>query len=194
MSDAAQPVDEAGSAEERILDAVLVVLARDGAAGVSMRAVSREAGVALGLASYYFENKNSLICAALRRIGDQDAALVEPQDGIEPEKRLKEALRHVVDDGFLQTDYLGLRLQLWSLAGTDPTFAEINRDAQIRYRNGLASLIAAARPNLKPGEIARRAADILVIQNGMWLTSILIVDEQAIRRGVQRCEELALAD
>lgn len=34
----------------RILDAVLVLLSRHGIGGVSMRAVAREAGVALGLA------------------------------------------------------------------------------------------------------------------------------------------------
>jgi AcrR family transcriptional regulator len=39
----------------QILDAVLALLAREGIAGVSMRAVSREAGVALGLVHYYFD-------------------------------------------------------------------------------------------------------------------------------------------
>jgi hypothetical protein len=34
---------------------------------------------------------------------------------------------------------------------------------------------------------------VLVIQNGIWLTSLLIVDRPAIDRAVGRCEEIALA-
>lgn len=43
--------------QSRILEAVIVLLARDGISGVSMRAVAREAGVALGLVNYHFEDK-----------------------------------------------------------------------------------------------------------------------------------------
>lgn len=177
--------------EELMLDAVITVLARGGIAAVSMRAVAKEAGVALGLLNYYFDDKTSLIAAALRRVGDLDAALVAPVDGLDPVQQLRQALRRVADAEFLSADYLGLRLQLWSLAPVEPRFAEINHRAQTRYRDGLADLVAAARPDLDSAEVGRRAADILVTQNGMWLTSILIVDPESIARSVQRCEQIA---
>ena len=180
--------------EERILDAVIAVLGRGGIAGVSMRAVAKEAGVALGLVNYYFSDKTSLIAAALRRIGDEDARLVEPAGPGDAVQQLRHALRRVADAEFLRPDYLGLRLHLWSLAPVEPEFARINVVAQTRYRDGLGNLIAAARPDLDAHEVARRAADVLVIQNGMWLTSMLIVDPEAIDRSVQRCEQIALAD
>lgn len=177
--------------EERILDAVITVLGRGGIAAVSMRAVAKEAGVALGLMNYHFDDKTSLIAAALRRIGDQDTMLVEPMDGLDADGQLRHALRRVADEEFLRADYLGLRLQLWSLAPIEPEFASINHLAQTRYRNGLGELIAAARPELPAADVDRRAADILVIQNGMWLTSILIVDADSIERSVRRCEDIA---
>ena len=177
--------------ENRILDAVLAVLARDGIAAVSMRAVARQADVALGLMNYYFDNKTSLIAAALRRLGDEDARIVVPDDGLDAEARLRFALRRATDTEFLTTDYLALRLQLWSLASVDPVFAEINHEAQSRYRDGLAALIAGARPELGPDEVRRRAADILIIQNGVWLTAILISDHESIDRSVASCEEIA---
>lgn len=180
--------------EERILDAVLAVLSRGGIAALSMRAVAAEADVAVGLANYYFRDKNSLIAAALRRLGDEDARLVEPIGDRSAADELRHALRRVTDEEFLRPDYLGLRLHLWSLAPIQPEFAEINNLAQTRYRDGLAGLLAAARPDLTPDAIAERAADILVIQNGVWLTSILIVDPAAIERSVQRCEQIAFGD
>ncbi len=188
----ATPTTAGQTADERILDATLRVLARDGVVGVSMRAVAREAGVAVGLANYHFENKTTLVCAALRRIGERDMELVTPPDAGDPAERLRHCLRLAVDASFLAPDYLSLRLQLWSLAGVDPEFAAINQAAQRRYLAGLADLIAAARPDLDRVEIERRAADVLIEQNGVWLTAILIADADAVERALTRCEEIAL--
>ena len=177
--------------QERILDAVVTLLAKQGISGVSMRAVAREAGVSLGLVNYYFEDKTSLIRAALRWIEEQDIALVEPDRELAPEERLRVALRSVADPEYLTTEYLSLRLQLWSLAQAHEDFEQINTAAQKRYRAGLAALIRTARPDLSLGECNQRAADIDVVQNGLWLTALLGLDRASIRRSVARCEEIA---
>lgn len=186
------PARDQVSKPDQIIDAVLALLARDGLDGVTMRSVAREAGVAVGLMNYHFEDKRSLIAAALERIGDQDAQLVAPAPGSDAAEAVRLALRRVVASDVLHVEYLSQRLQLWSLAPTDDLYAAINRRAQRRYRDGLADLIGAARPDLDVAEVARRAGDILVIQNGVWLTSVLIEDPDAIERSLQRCEEIAL--
>jgi TetR/AcrR family transcriptional regulator, cholesterol catabolism regulator len=178
---------------ERILDAVVALLARHGIAGVSIRAVAREAGVASGLVGYYFEDKTELIRAALRRIEEQDVALLTPAPGPSPQDQLLGALRRVAEPELLTTEYLSLRLQLWSLAQVHEDFARINTEAQARYRAGLAALIHAARPDLARAECTRRAADVDVVQNGLWLTALLGLDRASQRRAVARCEEIALA-
>jgi AcrR family transcriptional regulator len=179
--------------QARILQAVIDLLARHGIGGVSMRAVAREAGVALGLVSYHYEDKSSLIRAALHRMEEQDLALVEPDADLPPEKRLRQALRQVADPAYLTTEYLSLRLQLWALARAHEDYEQINSDAQRRYRDGLSDLIAGARPDLSKAECAKRAADIDVVQNGIWLTALLGLDQASVRRSVKRCEEIALA-
>jgi AcrR family transcriptional regulator len=190
----APPTAEKVDRQALILEAVLSLLSREGISGVSMRAVAREAGVALGLVHYYFDDKTSLIAASLRRVEEQDIAIVEPDPALPPERRLRAALRRVADPEFLTTEYLSLRLQLWALAQVNDEFAEINRTAQSRYRAALAALIRAARPDLTRPECERRAADIDVLQNGMWLTSLLGLDRASIRRSLARSEEIALGD
>jgi AcrR family transcriptional regulator len=177
---------------ERILDAALSLLSQRGISAVSMRAVAREAGVSLGLVNYHYEDKTSLIRAALRRIEEQDVALVEPDPTLEPEPRLLAALQRVADPEFLTTEYLTLRLQLWALARAHEEFEQINTEAQKRYRAGLAALVGAARPELSRRECDDRAADIDVVQNGLWLTALLGLDHASIDRGVARCVEIAL--
>ena len=158
-----------------------------------MRAVAQEAGVALGLMNYYFEDKVGLISAALRRIEEDDVALVAPDPSASPEDQLRGALKRIAAPEFLTTEYLSLRLQLWSLAQVATEFAEINAGAQARYREGLAMLIKAARPHLKLVECRKRAADVDVIQNGLWLTVLLGLDRASTDRALVRCEEIALA-
>lgn len=189
-------VDGEGKVDKQaqILDAVLGLLARRGISGVSMRAVAGEANVSLGLVSYYYEDKTSLIAAALRRVEAQDIAIVGPDPRLPPEGRVRAALRRVADPEYLTTEYLSLRLQLWALARADEAFAHINTTAQKRYRDGLAGLIRAARPELSRTECTRRAADIDILQNGMWLTALLGLDRASIRRSIRRCEEIALGD
>jgi AcrR family transcriptional regulator len=180
--------------QARILDAVLDLLAAHGIAGVSARAVAREAGVSLGLVGYHYGDKTGLIGAALRRIEQQDLAMVEPDPTKPPRERLRAALRRVADPEFLTTPYLSLRLQLWALAQAHPDFAHINAEAQARYRSTLAALIRAARPELTRADATRRATDVDILQNGMWLTVLLGLDRAAIRRTLRRCEEIALRD
>ncbi|MDG1411341.1 MAG: TetR family transcriptional regulator [Acidimicrobiales bacterium] len=196
MTDIANPVTGRASVEEKpkvaqILDGVLRVLARKGISGVSMRAVAREAEVAVGLMNYYFDDKQAMIAAALERIGEQDVAMVEHDDETEPEDALRVALGRVGDSDLLNVDYLGLRLQLWSLAAVDERYAEINHKAQLRYLDGLRALLSAARPDIDEATVAAKAAEILVTQNGMWLTTILIDDADLRAQALMRCERIA---
>ncbi|MFI6656516.1 TetR/AcrR family transcriptional regulator [Streptomyces sp. NPDC050523] len=186
----AQPVDR----QARILDATLKLLARHGISGVSVRAVAREAEVALGLVNYHYADKTSLIRAVLHRIEEQDVALLAVNASLPPEKQVRLVLRRIAEPQFLTQEYLSLRLQLWALAQAHEDFADINTRAQKKYRSGLAALIRAARPAITRGESNRRAADIDVLQNGLWLTALLGLDQPSIRRCVRRCEEIAFAD
>ena len=194
MGRAIEPCGERVDRRELILAAALRLLSRHGISGVSIRAVAREANVALGLMHYYFEDKTTLIAAALMRVEEQDIAIVAPDPALSPEASVRAALRRVADPEFLTTEYLSLRLQLWALARADEAFATINTRAQDRYRAGLSALIHAARPDLSKAECDRRAADIDILQNGMWLTALLGLDRASIRRTVARSEEIALGD
>ena len=186
------PSDQVGR-QTRILEAVLDLLSRHGISGVNMRAVAREAGVALGLVNYYYEDKSSLIRAALHRMDEHDLMLVAPDPASPPDEQLRKALRRVAAAELLTTRYLSLRLHLWALAQAHEDFALINAAAFERYLDGLATLIGNAKPELSRDECRERAADIVVVQNGMWLTALLGVDNASIQRSIARTEQIAFA-
>lgn len=179
--------------QSRILEAALELLSRHGISGVSMRAVAREAGVALGLVNYYYDDKTSLIRAALHRVDEHDLRLIAPDPSLTPDEQLRNALRRVAGADLLTTRYLSLRLHLWALAQADEGYAEINAAAFDRYLDGLASLVSNANPELSWEECRDRAADIVVVQNGIWLTSLLGVDKASTQRSIARTEQIAFA-
>ncbi|NUT70405.1 TetR/AcrR family transcriptional regulator [Pseudarthrobacter sp. C4D7] len=179
--------------QSRILEAAMDLLSRHGISGVSMRSVAREAGVALGLVNYYYDDKTTLIRAALRRVDEHDLLLVAPDPSLTPEEQLRNALRRVAGKDLLTTRYLSLRLHLWALAQADEDYAQINAAAFDRYLDGLAALVSKARPELPWEGCRERAADIVVIQNGVWLTALLGVDTASIQRSIARTEQIAFA-
>ncbi len=62
---------------DALLDAVLRVLARDGAGSITHRSVATEAGVPLAAATYYFASIDDLYVSALQRATLEQVALFE---------------------------------------------------------------------------------------------------------------------
>jgi TetR/AcrR family transcriptional regulator, regulator of biofilm formation and stress response len=86
-----------------LLDATLRVIARDGAAGASHRAVAAEAGVPLGSTTYYFESREQMLLAALRHAADAEVSRIERRLGELDAGRLDRAgWRRAVVDWALQ--------------------------------------------------------------------------------------------
>lgn len=88
----------AGNPERRnrLLDAGIAVLAREGARGLTHRAVDRKAGLPLGTASNYFRARGDLIAGLVERIGQR----LEP----DPERLAELGAREPGRD--LMADYL----------------------------------------------------------------------------------------
>ncbi|WAB80917.1 TetR family transcriptional regulator [Microcella daejeonensis] len=63
---------------EALLDAVVLVLEREGPGAVTHRAVAAQAGVPVSAATYYFATIDDLLIEALRRAVEEETALLQP--------------------------------------------------------------------------------------------------------------------
>ncbi|HSH11921.1 MAG TPA: TetR family transcriptional regulator C-terminal domain-containing protein [Ilumatobacter sp.] len=181
--------------QEAILDATMSCIVRDGIDGASLRSVAREADVSLGLLSYHFDDKRSLIVAAFRLATDRlfDTSL-ESLDGIDDaEQRVRAFVRGAFHGKFLEPDYLALRLALWAISRTDPQIEAVEQRLYVRYATKMSTLIREARPGLGAEPARQRATDVIVIQNGLWLNWARHSNLVDLHRGLDRCDEIALA-
>ncbi|GAB3209711.1 TetR/AcrR family transcriptional regulator [Marinactinospora thermotolerans] len=83
-----------------LLDAAIEVLARDGARGLTFRAVDTEAGVPTGTASNYFNNRDDLFTQVghrfYERLEPDPAVIAASLDGPRDRDRVTELMREVV--------------------------------------------------------------------------------------------------
>lgn len=137
-----------------LVDAAIEVLARDGARGLTFRAVDGAAGVPAGTASNYFANRNALLAQAAERIHvrlrPDDATVAEmvrsrpapSPDVLESELT---AMYHRL--AVQQTDYLAL-LELRLEAIRRP---ELRESLTATMRANLEQNVAAHRESGLPG-------------------------------------------
>lgn len=180
--------------QDQILEAVMAVIMREGVSGASMRTVAEEADVSVGLLSYHFDDKDSLIAAAYERaamrlleVTTQAVASVD-----NAEARVRAWIRGPFIDEFLASDYLGLRISLWAVARVNKKIADVERRLYGPYADGLTDLLAAVMPDETREDVVDRVTDVLVVQNGLWLNHARYGNPTDLERGLQRCESIAL--
>lgn len=184
-----------GETQEAILDAVQAVIVRDGVRGATMRQVAQEADVSLGLISYHFEDKDTLILAAFdratRRLLEASHAAIDAE--AEPAERVRAFIRGAFTDEFLEGDYLRLRISLWAVALTDDSVAELDARFFDEYGDAFRTLIAEARPDLDTDEVRRRSVDAIAMSNGVWLNWARYRNRADLDEGLRHSEDLAIA-
>ena len=182
---------EAKDKKTQILEAVFSLISEHGISAVSARNVAKEANVALGLVNYHFKDKHNLICEALNKFEEYDLEILNVKASLSPKDQLIKALENVASKKYLSPDYLSLRMQLWSLAKVHKDFARINSTAHQKYLKELQRLIAAANPETKGAEAKRRAIEIDLIQNGIWLSALLGTSPTNIKQAVELTVDIA---
>ncbi|MET9558555.1 TetR family transcriptional regulator [Streptomyces sp. NPDC006645] len=131
-----------------LVDAAIEVLARDGARGLTFRAVDGEAGVPKGTASNYFTNRDELLNQAGHRIYERllpdDATVAGMVGGPNTRERTAELVRQVVERvTAFRTGFLAL-LELRLEATRRPELravltARVARDVEENVTHHLAS-------------------------------------------------------
>ena len=155
---------------QSLVEACARVLARDGAAGVSVRAICAEAGVSPGLLRHYFAGVSEAIAETYRWVGGQvEAALAAAvaEAGSDPRARLVAYLAANFRAPIASPDLLASYVALWSLTRSDPVVAAVRGEVYAGFREGLEALLGAYRPALADPSTAAIALTALI--DGLWL-------------------------
>lgn len=141
----ARPKDPALQAQRRalVLDAVVSLLSEASWTQMTLDAVAKRAGVSKGVVTYWFDNKDALIIAAIERFHEHYAERLTRAASAEAPPR--ERMRKLIDLAFPSraqvTREVRFQAEVWSFAKTNPEAAKRVREADASFRLACEGLI-----------------------------------------------------
>jgi AcrR family transcriptional regulator len=168
----------AGS-RDRILDAAVRRIAREGIDDVRIARIAMDAGVSPGLLHYHFATRDALLAEALEHSYERagDARLAVPEDA-----PARERLRAMIDQclplpGALHDDWL-LWVELWLRAARDPAL----RPTAARLYARLHAWFAETLRDLGAGDAERLADRLLALIDGYGIRALCEDPEMPVER------------
>lgn len=175
-----------------VLLAAREVFVRDGHAGLSLRKVAEEAGVAVGNVGYYFRSKRDLLDATLREeLADyvEEHILQFEKDRDSP----LEILLNVVDF-YVSSARRNHRFffQMWGYAASDDDAKELIRSLYRPIGRFVYYLVRAANPRLTDAACRRVVLQLFSLEEGAKLFIGMGPDhDPAVASAEQHIRELA---
>lgn len=189
MSRVAQPRVEADARRQSLIEAAGRVLAREGAAGVSVRTICAEAGVSPGLLRHYFSGIDALIADAHAQAGLTFATRLAQARAIAdsaPRAQIQAYVHAALELPCEDPELLGAWLAFMAFARGGNPLGVVHGQVQRLFCDDLAALLIAC--GLSPDAARAGAAGVAALVEGLWLQLSLQPDRYA------RDELLALAD
>jgi TetR/AcrR family transcriptional repressor of bet genes len=176
-----------------LVEATLESLKRHGHEGLSIRRISAEAGVSIGLINHHFPNKNALVAEAYRHFNSQLVAGIRAaaeNAPHAPRERLRALFKATFSPPNLNRDVLAVWIVFWGLYHHSSEIQAVHDEAYGGYmsllREPLAGLQKAhgrLRLNVRLAAIGLQA-----LLDGLWLEWCLDPDNFSPREAVTLCE------
>jgi len=178
---------------EQIVQATIRCLARDGASGLRMKSVAREAGVSQGILHYYFTNKRAILIAALETVmADLNRRLEKLLEGShDVQARLRATVRgylELVDENRL---FWIVFVEFWGEMMHDQELMRFNAALYRQFRRSLGTLVLkGARTGVfRRVDPEEAGAVILAVIDGVSLQRTFDAKAFTPERAARFCED-----
>lgn len=170
--------ENANKRRGQIIDATFRSIMRNGLSGTTLASVSNEAGLSQGVAVFYFQNKQTLLAAALRRqyeVYQDHWQKAVAAAGPDPADQIAAMVRADFSAEVCNVETLIVWHAFWGEANARPLYGEIAESFEaergLAMRNACAALLQAeGRP---VGAAEDIAAGIDAMTDGLWLAMYL---------------------
>lgn len=178
---------------EQIVQATIRCLARDGASGLRMKRVAREAGVSQGILHYYFTNKRTILIAALETVmADLNRRLERLLEGSQNvPSRLRATIRGYLELADENRLFWIVFVEFWGEMMHDQELMRFNAALYRRFRRTLGALVAKG---IRSGVFRRvdpeeAGAVILALVDGVSLQRTFDAKAFTRERAARFCED-----
>jgi len=191
-----------------LIEATIECLKRYGHEGLSIRTISAQAGVSVGLINHHFPNKDELVAAAYRHINSELVAGMQAavaRAGRSPQARLRALLEAWFSAPSLDADALAVWVVFWGLYRHSRLIQRVHRETYQGYVSLLRGILAELLPpprgpasragrrsagggNGAPVDLRLAAIGFTALLDGLWLEWCLEPGTFRPAEAVELCE------
>ncbi|MDE2411238.1 MAG: TetR family transcriptional regulator C-terminal domain-containing protein [Sphingomonadales bacterium] len=153
-----------------MIEAAARVLARDGVAGTSVRAIALEAGVSPGLVNHYFAGIDALVAETYAHVEARVAEAIDAAldvAGTDPRARLDAFVTASFAPPVASGELLATWIAFWSLVRSRPEIARQHDEQYAAFRARLEALLGDY--GLPSARQRHAAIAITALIDGLWL-------------------------
>ncbi len=153
-----------------LIEACARVLARDGVAGASVRAIALEAGVSPGLVGHYFAGVDALVAETYAHVEAQVSAAIDAAlalAGPDPRARLDAYVTASFRPPVASGELLATWIAFWSLVRSRPDIARQHDEQYAFFRARLAGLLGDC--GVPQTRLRYAAITLTALIDGLWL-------------------------
>ncbi|MBS0477630.1 MAG: TetR family transcriptional regulator C-terminal domain-containing protein [Proteobacteria bacterium] len=153
-----------------LIEAAARVLARDGVAGTSVRAIALEAGVSPGLVNHYFAGIDALVAETYAHVEARVAEAIDAAldvAGTDPRARLDAFVTASFAPPVASGELLATWIAFWSLVRSRPEIARQHDEQYAAFRARLEALLGDC--GLPSARQRHAAIAITALIDGLWL-------------------------
>ena len=184
---------------QQLIEATIACIARYGLASTTMRMVTREAGLSVGIANLHFKTKENLLRETLRYVAEEyHKGQIEIMRGSEADNlsdRLIALLNFQLGRGVTQRQKMSVWFAYYGEASARPVYqkicASMDRLAANKLEQVLAALISTGGyQDLDAGQLA---TGYLAMIDGLWLT-LLVAPRSLTKKNAKHIAATYLID
>ncbi len=133
---------DAETRRRQILDTTFLIASRDRLDGISIRGVAKEAGISMGLVSFYFGSKEGLLAGLLERVVDTifSQGFQSTSDIGSPNDRLYAVVENTLTLVLDRTGEIHILLDFWLRAGQHPGFGHTIQSGLVAFRDSIREI------------------------------------------------------
>ncbi|MEM7176828.1 MAG: transcriptional regulator BetI [Pseudomonadota bacterium] len=184
--------ENAARRRRQLIDATLSSIVENGLAGTTLATVARAAGLSQGVAVFYFQNKQTLLSAAM---ADKYAAYqacweaARTRAGDDPARQLRAMVHADFDAAICDADSLVVWHAFWGEASVRPQYLEIaEAHDQARFKALIEVVTALFAQIGRPAEDAAEfVTTVEAISDGLWLRIHLATGAMARQEARKIC-------
>jgi len=189
---------------QALVDATIECLKRYGHEGLSIRTISAQAGVSVGLINHHFPNKDELVAAAYRHINSELVLGMQAavdRAGRSPQARMRAFLEAWFSAPSLDADALAVWVVFWGLYRHSRLIQRIHRETYQGYVSLLRGMLAELLPHPRarsrrgarsgpaaPVDLHLAAIGLTALLDGLWLEWCLEPGTFRPAEAVELCE------